>query len=220
MPESGPEGLSGHSPITADNVSYVRYAQAAPTEAAGVRLGWVITAADHRPRTVSIPASTDPSFDDDSLPIRSTRIDLSRSTSCETLATESRDRPVALALSRTFAGAAAERRLLVEWDGDHRAQRAPVEAVGLDDDDRSSKARFGIDRFAEVGPPHVALCDHRSVDSRICRPAAGTNGSIPSPTSVTTRSSASNRSSTRIARSVFHRLGSPSASISKWTSPA
>jgi len=76
-----------------------------------------------------------------------------------------------------------------EWNCDHRAQRASVEAVALDDDDGSSKARFGADGFAEVGPPHVALRDHHSVDSSVCRLAAVTNGSVPSPTSVTTRSS-------------------------------
>src|SRR5258708_34357238 len=67
-------------------------------------------------------------------------------------------------------------------------------------------------RPVEVGPPHGVLADYHSLDSRVRRLEAVTNGSIRSPTSA----AAPNQSSTRSARSVFQRLGLPSpSSISK-----
>ncbi len=53
------------------------------------------------------------SLDRESLPTRSIRIDRSIVTICETFATESRGRPVDLAVSRTLPGASAQRIVLV-----------------------------------------------------------------------------------------------------------
>jgi hypothetical protein len=114
-----------------------------------------------------MPAATNSSLGDDSPPTRSARIDLSRATSCETLATESRGRPVARALSRTFAGAATQRRLLAS--GTATAVRSalrlklhervdPLADIGDDAVERFGNLVWGVtgDVLAQSGTEDIA----------------------------------------------------------------
>jgi len=72
----------------------------------------------HLSSTTSMPAKTRSVFARESLPTRSVSNDLSRTTTCETFATESFGRPVSRPSRSTFPGAFAHFRLLVS--GTHR----------------------------------------------------------------------------------------------------
>jgi len=62
-----------------------------------------------------------------------------------------------------------------QWHAHHRPNRAAVERIALDDDDRPSKPGLGAGWRGQVRPPDFALGSHHSVDFRTSWPAASTN---------------------------------------------
>lgn len=68
----------------------------------------------------------------------------------------------------------------------HRRDSALVESVALNDQNGSTIARRGADRFAQVGPPHLPLVDYHSTRSSARRAAARANPSGSVPTASTT----------------------------------
>ena len=130
---------------------------------------------EHRPR-----------FAADRRPARSVRSSRSSVTSCDTFATESL---AARWPARKGARCREHPPSAGCWSGhaDDRAQRAAVERLTLDHDDRPPEPGLRPGRLAEVGPPDLALGDHHSVEPRVRRAAAPANRSSPgSPISATT----------------------------------
>ena len=108
-----------------------------------------------------------------SLPTSSVMRSRSRATICEALATESLDKPVALAGRSTLPGASAQTRLLVNGTQD----TASIQRIALRNNHRSWEYRAGTGRVWQVCPVHMPLGNYHSTASRIRRATASNAGS-------------------------------------------
>lgn len=66
------------------------------------------------------------------------------------------------AFQEDVSGRIGQSRIRGDRDGDHGANPAPVEAVGLYDEDRAAIARLGSGGARKIGPPDFSATHHQS----------------------------------------------------------